>query len=127
MLVLDTSALLAVLFAEPAASWVAERMNEHAADLRMSTVNLAETLILVRDRQSALFPTIERRLLDGSIRFEPPTVEHARMASEARMRFPLNLGDCFAYALANEHGAPILTLDHDFRRTGLQVLAPPRA
>lgn len=125
MLVVDTSAVIAVLFAEREADWVASCMNAHASDLRMSTVNLAETLILLRDRQPTLFPTIERRLFDGSIRFDAPSIAQARVAAEARLRFPLNLGDCFAYALANEHDAPILTLDRDFRRTGLKILAPP--
>src|SRR5437016_4913566 len=110
-MVLDTSALLAVFFNEAHATWVAERMTEHASNLRMSTVNLAETLILLRDRRPGLFSTLERQLFAGGIRFVPPTPEHARLAAEARLRFPLNLGDCFAYALGVGEGEPVLTLD----------------
>ena len=44
-MVIDTSALLCVYFAESHASWVADRLREHAPDLRMSTVNLTETFI----------------------------------------------------------------------------------
>ncbi|HEX3557203.1 MAG TPA: type II toxin-antitoxin system VapC family toxin [Thermoanaerobaculia bacterium] len=44
-MVVDTSALLAVFFDEPEGKWVTDRLAEHATELRMSTVNLAETLI----------------------------------------------------------------------------------
>ena len=50
-MVVDTSILIAVFFDEAQAAWAAEQMNQHAAVLRMSTVNLTETLILLRDRQ----------------------------------------------------------------------------
>jgi ribonuclease VapC len=122
--VLDTSALLAVFFAERHGPWVLERMAEHDGTLKMSTVNLAETLIRIRDRQPASHQAIERKLLSGSITFVPPTADHARLAAEARMRFPLNLGDCFAYALATAENEPLLTLDADFERSDVTVISP---
>lgn len=54
----------------------------------------------VRDRQPQLYDQIEEELLSSGIRFVPPDVEQARIVAEARFRYPLNLGDCFAYALA---------------------------
>jgi uncharacterized protein with PIN domain len=99
-MVVDTSVLLAVFFAEPAGGWAAKQLAAHASELRMSTVNLTETLIRVRDRQPQLYETIETELLTSGIRFVPPDVEQAKIAAEARLRYPLNLGDCFAYALA---------------------------
>jgi ribonuclease VapC len=122
--IIDTSALLAVVFDEQHASWVADRLNEAHGHLRMSTVNLAETLILVRDRQPRTHRRVERRLLSGAIRFVAPTVEHARLAADARLRFPLNLGDCFAYALAIGEAEELLTLDADFRKTDAEVVTP---
>lgn len=123
-MVVDTSILLAVLFDEPHADWAVARLEEHAPDLRMSTVNLAETLIRLRDRQPQLADALEEDLLASGIRFVAPDVEQARTASSARLRFPLNLGDCFAYALAFAEGCPILTLDEDFRRLGHPVVLP---
>lgn len=123
-MVVDTSVLLAVFFAEPEGEWAAERLAEHATELRMSTVNLAETLILVRDRQPQSYDTIRAELMGGGIRFVPPDAEQARVAAEARLRFPLNLGDCFAYALADAEKCPLLTLDRDFRGVDLPVLLP---
>jgi ribonuclease VapC len=123
-MVVDTSALLAIFFAEPHGEWVAARLAEHASELRMSTVNLTETLIRVRDRQPRDFGEIEAQLLGSGIRFIPPDVQQARIAAEARLRYPLNLGDCFAYALASVEDCPILALDGDFRSTDRPVLSP---
>lgn len=123
-MVVDSSALLAVLFAERHGEWVVDRFAEHAGELRMSTVNLAEVLILLRDRQPRLADEVEAELLDGGLRFVAPDFEQARLAAAARLRHPLNLGDCFAYALAMTERCPILTLDADFRSLGIEVLLP---
>jgi ribonuclease VapC len=122
--VIDTSALLAVFLEEPHAEWVAERFTEHAGELRMSTVNLTETLIRLRDRRPESVDEIEELLLEGGIRFIAPDAGQAKIAAEARFRYPLNLGDCFAYALASTQGGPILTLDLDFRSVDVEVLLP---
>ncbi len=90
----------------------------------MSTVNLAEVLVLLRDRQPTLFEQLEERLLASGIRFVPPDIEQARVAAEARLRYPLNFGDCFAYALAAAEDLPILTLDTAFRVVDRHVLLP---
>jgi uncharacterized protein with PIN domain len=90
----------------------------------MSTVNLTETLIRLRDRQPVRFVELERQLLNSGIRFVPPDIEQARIAAEARLRFPLNLGDCFVYALARIESQAILTLDSDFRCLDVAVITP---
>jgi len=123
-MVVDTSVILSVLFDEPSAAWAVERLEEHAPELRMSTVNLAETLILLRDRQPQLCEELEELVLTSGIRFVAPTVAQARIAAAARHRFPLNLGDCFAYALAQAERVSVLTLDADFARTDIPVVLP---
>ena len=123
-MIVDTSALLAVFFDEPHAAWVAAQLDGHVGELRMSTVNLAETLILLEDRQPTLFAQLESEVLGGDIEFVAPTAEQARIAASARSRFPLNLGDCFAYALATSLQEPVLTLDRDFRHCDVEVLSP---
>jgi ribonuclease VapC len=122
--VVDTSIVLAVFFDEEGGSWAAGQLAEHAASLRMSTVNLAEALIRVRDRQPTLADELEDRLITSGIRFIPPDVAQAKVAARARLRFPLNLGDCFAYALSVAEDCPILTVDRDFRRVDRPVLLP---
>ncbi|HYG64160.1 MAG TPA: type II toxin-antitoxin system VapC family toxin [Thermoanaerobaculia bacterium] len=123
-MVIDTSVLLAIFFEEPQAEWAVARLEEHAPDLRMSTVNLTEALIRIRDRQPRLYERIEAELLSSGIRFIPPDVRQAQIAAEARLRLPLNLGDCFAYALAAVEDCPILAIDGDFRGIDRPVLMP---
>lgn len=123
-MVVDTSALLAVLFAERHGEWAQRQLDDHAGELCMSTVNLAESLILLKDRQPTLYPELEQEILTSGIRFVAPDVEQARIAAAARLRYPLNLGECFAYALANRLGCAILAVDRDFRAVDVPVLAP---
>jgi len=92
--------------------------------LRMSTVNLAETLILLEDRQPQLASRLKSTLLNSSIRFVAPDSQTAIVAATARIQFPLNLGDCFAYALARSEGCPLITLDRDFLATDIKVILP---
>ena len=122
-MVVDTSVLLAILFDEPQAGWAVEQLGAHAAELRMSTVNLTETLVLLQDRQPQRFPELEAVVLESGIRFVAPDLEQARLAAAARVRYPLNLGDCFAYALAKVERCPILTLDRDFRSVDVPVVS----
>ncbi len=123
-MVVDTSILIAVLFNEQRGPWALDQLQAHRAALRMSTVNLAEVLILCEDRQPQLFRNMRDELLGSSIRFVPPTPDHAMLAAGARLRYALNLGDCFAYALAKAEDVPLLTLDADFRTTDVRVLLP---
>ena len=53
-MVVDTSVILAVFFKEKYSDWAVEQMNIHVRELRMSTVNLTETLIHLQDRQMQL-------------------------------------------------------------------------
>jgi ribonuclease VapC len=123
-MIIDTSALLAIFFDETNSNWVAQKMNNLSSDLMMSTVNLAETLILLQDRQPNLCQEIEEKLFASNIRFIPPDIIQAKIASEARLKFPLNLGDCFVYALAKQSNCAILTLDKDFLQVDCQIIFP---
>lgn len=123
-MVVDTSVILAIYFREAHADWAAEQLA--AADrLLMSTVNLSECLIRLRDRQPLDADELEQKLLSSGIDFVPPDTSQAVMAAQARLAFPLNLGDCFAYALAKTEGVPLLTLDSDFRATDVSLVLAP--
>jgi ribonuclease VapC len=122
--VVDTSALLAVFFNEKSGPWVLDHLQANSSDLAMSTVNYAEVLILVQDRQPEAYKEIRDAIDASSIRLIPPTERHAEIAASARLRYPLNLGDCFAYALAKDEDCALLTLDRDFRRSNLRVILP---
>ena len=106
------------------APWALDHLQANSGDLAMSTVNYAEVLILIQDRQPAAYQDIREAIETSSIRLIPPTERHAEIAAGARLRYPLNLGDCFAYALAKDEDRALLTLDRDFRRSDLKVILP---
>jgi len=124
VVIIDTSVLLSLFFDEPLAPWCAGQLNEHASVLAMSTVNLAETLIRVRDRYPEQLPKVKDTLETMGIRYVAPDVEQATIAADARHRYPFNLGDCFVYALAKVEDLGILTLDLDFRAVDCPVTLP---
>lgn len=125
-MVVDTSVLLAIFFNERFGPWALDRLQANRDQLRMSLVNYTETLILVEDRQPRSAKEI-REAIDGSgLRLMAPTREQAEIAASARLRYPLNLGDCFAYALAKVEECALLTLDRDLRRTDVPVILPGR-
>lgn len=123
-MVVDTSILLAIFFNEKNGPWAADQLQQNQRDLQMSTVNYAEALILIQDRQPHLSSAIREAIESSSIRLVAPSPEHAETAAAARLRYPLNLGDCFAYALAKHEDCPLLTLDADFRKADIAVVRP---
>ena len=126
-MVLDTSAILAVFFNEEHGPWALDHIQANRHNLLLSTVNYTETLILGQDRQPKRASELKSMIEVSSVRLIAPTQLHAEIAATARLQYPLNLGDCFAYALAKAEGDVILTLDSDFRRTDLDVLIPTRS
>lgn len=123
-MIVDTSVLVSVLFNEPLSGWCAELLEENKNALTMSTVNLCELLMVATDRiQNGADYLIEAMPYSG-MKFVPPSTSHAYLAAQARFQFPLNLGDCFAYALAKEQDEPLITLDKDFLKTDIQVICP---
>jgi ribonuclease VapC len=125
-MILDTSALLAVLLREPEAERFVEEM-EAAGVIRLSVVSYVEAAIFVDRRGDA----VRRAMLDTfieefSIRLEPATVEQCRVARQAFSAFGkgthpagLNFGDCFTYALARVMREPVLFKGRDFIETDL--------
>jgi ribonuclease VapC len=122
--VIDASPLLAVLFNEKFGPWVLDQLQAHQESLLMSTVNYAEVLILVRDRRPGAYVEVQQAIEGSSIQLVPPTPRQAEIAAAARLKYPLNLGDCFCYALAKDEGSSVLTLDRDFRRLDVTVIRP---
>ncbi len=123
MIAVDTSALMAVILREPGFDALMGVLETHA-DLAISAGTLAEALIVagrrgVGDEMASL--------IDGlGITVAPVTASTARRIAEAYGRWGkgvhpagLNLGDCFAYALARERSCALLFVGEDFARTDL--------
>ncbi len=127
-MIVDSSALLAVLFREEDAERC-EKVIAGAPNCRMSVVNLLEVFIVVESRGgTAAGQECDAFLDKAGIDPEPVMPEHAQEARRAWRRFGkgnhpagLNLGDCFAYALARTTGEPLLFKGEDFARTDIQA------
>jgi ribonuclease VapC len=123
-MILDTSALIAILFGEPEADRYTLLI--HDADRCLISAGSFLELSIVIERQAG--PEVERQcdtfFRRAGILVEPFTVEQAHVARQAfhdfgKGRHPagLNFGDCFAYALAKITGEPLLFKGEDFRLT----------
>jgi ribonuclease VapC len=127
-LIVDASIILALVFREPTTPWIARVLLQHPHDrLHMSWVNIAEAGMALLKKSLPLAQSLQPAL--ASARIKPIDLDHdvVRIASEARIRFPINFGDCFAYAHASLRAEPLLTLDADFLKTDLaEVLHPDR-
>ena len=126
-MILDTSAVIAILRAEPEASAMAEAMSSAGAR-GISAVSYVEAAVVI---DSSHDPIASRRFDDffreAEIVIEPVTFRQAKIAREAyrdfgkgRHRAGLNFGDCFSYALAKATGEPLLFKGDDFRHTDIE-------
>lgn len=124
-MIVDTSALMAILIAEPDARHFAEAM-ARGGPLRMSAGSWIElTAVLVRRFPDLAANQPERLIEELDIAIVPVTVEQARIGQAAYRTYGrgtqhpanLNFGDCFAYALAKATGEPLLFKGEDFART----------
>ena len=131
MIVVDSSAIVALLKGEPEAGAIDACM-QSAKSLLISAANFVELGTVMAGRRSAnredAVNDLERLLAEAGIAIAPVTEDLAREALRARIRFGkgfgapagLNFGDCFAYALAKQQKAPLLYVGNDFSRTDVQ-------
>jgi ribonuclease VapC len=126
-MIIDSSALIAILRAEPDAVTCA-RAIEDAAVRRLSAVNYVEAAVVIDGSRD---PIASRRFDDllatAQVLIEPVTERQARVARDAYRDFgkgsghpaKLNFGDCFAYALAKVTDEPLLFKGTDFKHTDI--------
>ncbi len=125
-MVIDSSAIIAILSNEPEAESIAETIAADPIRL-MSAASLLEVAIVIEARYGeAGGDKLDQLLQTGQIKIEPVTVEQAEVARRAfriygKGRHPaaLNFGDCFSYALAKVLGEPLLFKGDDFSKTDL--------
>lgn len=131
-MVIDTSAVLAILQNESAAERLAAALEE-APVKRMSAATLVECGLVLQarygdhgERELDLF--VQR----AGVEIIPFTEEHAELARRAYRRFGrgrhpagLNYGDCFSYALARALDEPLLFVGDDFSKTDVRVGCQP--
>ena len=124
-MVLDTSAIAAVVFGEADAEVLLSVMLANAGDLQISAATLVEVSIVVEAKQGHEASADLHTLLVtiGAIT-AALDADQAELAAGAWRRFGkgrhpagLNLGDCFSYALSKALAAPLLFKGQDFVQT----------
>jgi ribonuclease VapC len=132
-MIIDTSAIIAILRDEPEAAFSARAIAD-ASNRRVSAVNYVEAAVVI---DASGDPIASRRVDDffkiAQISIEAVTETHAQIARGAYRDFgkgsghpaKLNFGDCFSYALAKSRREPLLFKGNDFIHTDISSISPP--
>ena len=130
MIFVDTSAIVAILVAEPDAASLATKLEADSERISAGHVVLEASMRL--SSQLGLTPTVAdqlvaRLLREAEIKVIPITEDIAHSSVEAFERYGkgrgapgnLNLGDCLSYACARAHAARLLFKGHDLSQTDI--------
>ena len=123
-MVVDSSALFAVIFGEPERVLYLDAMSK-APDLMMSAPTLFECRLVALRKSGVILEAKVLTVIDDLniriVAFDGPQAELAanafRRYGKGRDKAALNFGDCFSYALARSRGEPLLYKGGDFART----------
>lgn len=127
-LVVDSSALLAILFDELERHAFEARINA-AEEVLLAAPSYVEAMIVARSRRGAKGGEALRTLIrEMHIEVTDFTEDMAEAANRSFQRYGkgrhkagLNFGDCMAYALAKSLGAPLLFKGNDFIHTDIEA------
>ena len=125
-MVIDSSALLAIVLEEPDSSVYASAISNSPA-CWLSAASLVEaSIVLMRRRSSNPIAVLDKLIESQQIVIVPVDHEQALLARKAFLRFgkgrhpaSLNFGDCFSYALAKQMDESLLFKGGDFAHTDI--------
>ena len=121
--------MLAMLLKEPEEAAFADFLGECTDEILISPVNYLEIALRVdRGQTPEISAGVDPLLAKLGIKIAPLGPEQAYLARAAYQRYGkgndparLNLGDCFAYALAKARDEPLLFKGEDFRQTDVEA------
>jgi ribonuclease VapC len=128
-MIVDASALLAILLRESDEIRYSDVLSEYPDQAFISPVNYLEIALRVdRGDMPEISAKVDELLARLDVKIAKITPEQAYLARQAHQRFGkgnhparLNLGDCFAYALAKARNEPLLFKGDDFRLTDVEA------
>lgn len=125
MIVVDTSALIAILKNELLGPRCADILLRGQTQVFISAATLTEALIVAARHRRA--PEMHELVAASVTEIVPLTAARAELAGAAYTRFgksfhsaALNFGDCFSYATAQEFDCPLLYVGDDFAQTDIR-------
>ena len=128
MMVIDTSALIAILTREPGADQLVVAVEADGTRLVSAATVVEASLVLLGRYGETGEPLLDRLLRSIGAEVVPIGEEQVALARDAALRFGrgrhpagLNFGDCFSYALSVARGEPLLFVGDDFSQTDVEV------
>lgn len=123
-MVIDTSAIMAIIYAEHEELIFIQLINDSEECLLSSPSYVEASIVLGTKHGQQGVENLNLLIEALSITIVPFTVEQAQLASEGFLKFgkgrhpaKLNMGDCFSYALAKYTNQPLLFKGNDFIQT----------
>ena len=128
-MVIETSAILAILGAEPEAPAFADAIERDPIRLGSAASVMEASIVVVARHGDAGARELDLLLLKIQAEIVPGTAQHATLGRDAYIRYGkgrhragLNFGDCFSYALAKSSGEPLLYKGQDFCHTDIDTV-----
>jgi ribonuclease VapC len=125
-MVIDSSALIAILRREPEARDFRNAIKLASSRLISAPTRVEAGIVALGRRGEAGLEQMQALLENLKLETVPLSADHARLAIDAFRRFGkgrhpagLNFGDCFSYALAKATGEPLLFKGDDFSQTDI--------
>ncbi len=127
-MVIDTSAMMAILTREPAADRLVPAIEADRTRLVSAATVVEASMVLLGRYGEAGDAQLDRLLRGIGAEVVPVGEDQVALARDAALRFgrgrhpaALNFGDCFSYALALARGEPLLFVGDDFSQTDVEV------
>ena len=129
-MVIDTSAIVAILLNEPDANRYVHALKD-ANEPLMSAVTRVELSFVIEGRKGeigrieleAFLDELQPQIIPVSAHHADIAINAFRRYGKGRHRAALNIGDCFSYALASATGLPLLFKGADFAATDIVAAA----
>lgn len=127
-MIVDTSAVVAILRKEPDAGRYEDALAISVSPLISAGTYLEASIVVDANRDPVLSARLDDLVAASRMSIEPVTEEQAKIARQAYRGYgkgsghpaKLNFGDCFSYALARATGKPLLFKGDDFTHTDLE-------
>jgi ribonuclease VapC len=133
-LVVDTSAVVAIILGEPRSEELSVHLENAIARLMSAAIRVELGIVIEARFWPAGQDIVDRFLRDANIDIVPVDADLAARAMSGWRRYGkgrhpagLNFGDCFTYALAERTGYPVLCTGDDFAATDIAVTRPGSA
>lgn len=128
-MILDTSAIVAILRKEPEAATLLTKVVQAPVSRISAATYLEAGIVIDSDSNPVLSRRLDDLIKEAPLSILPFTEAQAKLARAAYQDYGkgsghparLNFGDCFAYALAKDLGEPLLFKGDDFARTDVEA------